>query len=87
MEYLSFLYGSVEPYFWDVLSSCARVLHQHSYLLQIRVVQQKQFGSASVLFSDRRSKFSLLMIEELVFLVLKPAVLEDLVVESDSSVV
>ena len=56
MEYLSFLYGSVNLISGICCPVCAYVLHQHSYLFQIRVVQQKQFGNTSL---DRRSKFGI----------------------------
>jgi hypothetical protein len=44
---------------------CPACAHQQCLLCQIRVVQRKQFGNASVLsLLDRRSEFVLLMFEE-----------------------
>ena len=71
-EFLSFLMDM-----WNHISVmccpvCARALHQYFLLLRIRVVQQKQFESASVcLFRIRRSLFCLLLLwSRVVFLVL-----------------
>ena len=57
-ELLSFIFGSVEPYFWNVLSSLCVCSSLAFSSTQIRVVQRKQLGVHLLFFFGEEKLFS-----------------------------